>query len=167
MFKFFTSDLRRNLIKILCLSVGLAVGLLLVAKIYFEQSYDSFFPDLDRLYRLTESVVQNGEYREYKKTPGGSAPELQRNISQIEKATRFTVLTGDAVLKFEDGRKFDVPYVTLADTCLFDVLKTPVILGDPHEVLAVEDQVMISRSLADRIGGDVVGQRFSVVEWCD
>ncbi|MDE7350102.1 MAG: ABC transporter permease, partial [Muribaculaceae bacterium] len=93
MFKFFTSDLRRNLIKILCLTVGLAVGFLLVAKIYFQQSYDSFFPDIDRIYRLTESVVQNGEYREYQNTPGGSAPELQRNISQIEKATRFTVLT--------------------------------------------------------------------------
>ncbi|MDE7350798.1 MAG: ABC transporter permease, partial [Muribaculaceae bacterium] len=79
----------------------------------------------------------------------------------------FTVLTGDAVLKFEDGRKFDIPYVTLADTCLFDVLKTPVILGNPHDVLAVEDQVMIPRYLADKIGGDVIGQRFSVVEWGD
>ncbi|MDE5850224.1 MAG: ABC transporter permease [Muribaculaceae bacterium] len=167
MFKFFTSDLRRNLIKILCLTVGLAVGFLLVAKIYFEQSYDSFFPNIDRIYRLTESVVQNGEYREYQMTPGGSAPELQRNISQIEKATRFTVLTDEAVLKLEDGRKFDIPYVTLSDTCLFDVLKTPVILGDPHEVLAVEDQVMIPRSLADKIGGDVIGKRFSVVEWGD
>ncbi len=167
MFKFFTSDLRRNFIKILCLTLGLSVGFLLVAKIYFEQSYDSFFPNINRIYRLTESVVQNGEYREYQNTPGGSAPELQRNISQIEKATRFTVLTGDAVLKFEDGRKFDIPYVTLADTCLFDVLKTPIILGNPHEVLAVEDQVMIPRSLAEKIGGDVIGQRFSVLEWGD
>ncbi len=167
MFKFFTSDLRRNLIKILCLTVGLAVGFLLVAKIYFEQSYDSFFPNLDRLYRLTESVVQNGEFREYKHTPGGSAPELQRNISYIEKATRYTNLTDDAVIKFDDGRKFEVRSITLADTCLFDVLYTPVIEGDPHEVLAITDQVMIPRSLAEKIGGDVVGQRFSVVEWGD
>ncbi len=167
MFKFFTSDLRRNLIKILCLSVGLAVGFLLVAKIYFEQSYDSFFPNLDRIYRLTESVVQNGEFREYKHTPGGSAPELQRNISYIEKATRYTNLTDDAVIKFDDGRKFEVRSITLADTCLFDVLYTPVIEGDPHEVLAVANQVMIPRSLAEKIGGDVMGQQFSVVEWGD
>ena len=167
MFKFFTSDLRRNLIKILCLTVGLAVGFLLVAKIYFEQSYDSFFPNLDRIYRLTESVVQNGEYREYQHTPGGSASELQRNISQIDKATRFTNLTGEAVMKLDDGRKFDVPCVTLADSCLFDVLKTPVLEGNPHEVLAVEDRLMIPRSLAEKIGGDVIGQRMSIVEWGD
>ncbi len=96
MFKFFTSDLRRNLIKILCLSVGLAVGFLLVAKIYFEQSYDSFFPNIERIYRITESVVQNGEYMEYPQTPGGIAPEVQRNISQIEVATRVTTFTDDA-----------------------------------------------------------------------
>lgn len=165
MLKFITSDLRRNLIKILCLTIGLAVGFLLVAKIYFEQSYDSFFPDIDRLYRITESVVQNGEYIEHERIPGGSAPELQRNISQIEKATRFTILTDDAVVKLDDGRKFEVPYVTLADTCLFDVLNTPVLEGNPHEVLAVEDQVMIPRSLAEKIGGDVIGLRLSVVEW--
>lgn len=167
MFKFFTSDLRRNLIKILCLSVGLSVGFLLVAKIYFEQSYDSFFPNIERIYRITESVVQNGEFREYQNTPGGSAPELQRNISQIEKATRFTNLTGEAVIKLDDGRKFEVPAVTLADSCLFDVLKTPVLEGNPYEVMAVSDQVMIPRSLADKIGGDVIGQSFSIVEWGD
>ena len=168
MMKFFTSDLRRNIIKILCLSIGLAVGFLLVAKIYFEQSYDSFFPDIDRIYRITESTVQNGEYKEHQYTPGGSAPELQRHIPQIEKATRFTTLTnGDPVLKFEDGRKIGVADVTLADTCCFDVLKTPILEGDPHEVLAVEDLVMIPRSLAEKIGGDVIGQRFSVVDWGD
>lgn len=166
--KFFTSDLRRNIIKILCLSIGLAVGFLLVAKIYFEQSYDSFFPDIDRIYRITESTVQNGEYKERQYTPGGSAPELQRHIPQIEKATRFTTLSnGDPVLKLEDGRKIGVADVTLADTCCFDVLKTPILEGDPHEVLAVEDLVMIPRSLAEKIGGDVIGQRFSVVDWGD
>ena len=144
------------------------MGFLLVAKIYFEQSYDSFFPDIDRIYRITESTVQNGEYKEHQYTPGGSAPELQRHIPQIVKATRFTSLTnGDPVLKLEDGRKIGVADVTLADTCCFDVLKTPILEGDPHEVLAVEDLVMIPRSLAEKIGGDVIGQRFSVVDWGD
>lgn len=164
MMKFFTSDLRRNLIKIVCLSVGLAVGFLLVAKIYFEQSYDSFFPDIERLYQITESEVKNGEYQEYEFSPGGSAPELQRNIPEIEVATRFTQLTDNTQVKTDDGRKYDVSYVMLADTCLFDVLKTPVIQGNSHEALAVADQVMIPRSLAEKIGGDVVGKRLSCTE---
>lgn len=167
MFKFFTSDLRRNLIKILCLTVGLAVGFLLVAKIYFEQTYDSFFPNLDRLYKVTESVVENGEYKEYDFTPGGTGKELQRNIPQIEVATRITNLTGGTKVKLEDGRIFEVDNITLADTCFFDVLSTPIIEGNPHEIFAVEAQVMIPRSLAEKIGGDVIGLRMSDVGWGD
>ena len=50
MMKFFTSDLRRNLTKILCLTVGLAIGFLLVAKVWFEQTYDAFFPDAESMW---------------------------------------------------------------------------------------------------------------------
>lgn len=167
MLKFFTSDIRRNLIKILCLTVGMSIGFLLVAKIYFEQTFDSQFPDIDRTYRLTESVVENGEYKEYDVLPGGLAHELRRQIPGIEKATRFTPMTGNTTIKLEDGRLFDVPAVTLADTCLFDVLPTPIIAGNPHEVLAVTDLAMIPRSLAEKIGGDVVGLTFSNVGWSD
>ena len=60
---FVTSDLRRNITKVVCLTIGLAVGFLLVAKVYFEQTYDTFFPDHDRLYLLKESVEQSGEYK--------------------------------------------------------------------------------------------------------
>jgi len=35
---------QNNGIKILSLGVGLAVGLVLTAKIYFEQTYDTFYP---------------------------------------------------------------------------------------------------------------------------
>lgn len=60
MFKIFISDLRRNIVKILCLTIGLAIGFVLVAKIYFEKTYDSFFPDSDRIYIVTEMAEING-----------------------------------------------------------------------------------------------------------
>ena len=167
MFKFFTSDLRRNLIKILCLALGLAVGFLLVAKIYFEQSYDSFFPDVDRIYMIKYSAVHNGESQVYPNTPGGIAPEVKRNISQVEVATRITNLTDDLEVKLNDGRTYEMPYMYLADSCFFDVFQTEILEGDPHEALAVKDHVVIPQSLADKIGGNVVGQQLSVVELGD
>ena len=36
------------LIKVLSLGVGLAVGIVLIAKVFFELSYDSFYKDIDR-----------------------------------------------------------------------------------------------------------------------
>ena len=43
---------RHNVMKIVSLGIGLAVGLVLIAKVYFEQSYDDFYPDRDRVYQV-------------------------------------------------------------------------------------------------------------------
>lgn len=162
MFKFFTSDLRRNLTKILCLTAGMAIGFLLVAKIYFEQTYDAFFPDSDRLYYVTESVEIMGEYKEYPQTPGAIAPGLHRYAPIVEAATRYTGLTDNIRVKTDDDdRLFDAEAILIADSCFFDVLSTPIIAGDPHEALAVAHSCMISRSLAEKIGGDVIGKQLS------
>ncbi len=165
MLKFFTSDLRRNLTKILCLTVGLAVGFLLVAKIYFQETVDTFFPDIDRMYLFTQSAVNQGEYQEWSQMPGGTATELQRHFPQIEVATRSTYLSGSTSLRLPDGRMLDVDAIVLADTCHFDVLATPIIEGNPHDVLATANSIMIPRSLAEKIGGDVVGLEVTNIAW--
>ena len=164
MMRFFTYDLQRNLIKILCLTIGLAVGLILVAKIYFEVTADSFFPNADRLCIVTESVTQNGEYREYNQTPGGIAPGLKRYVPQVEAATRYTSFASDTGIKLEDGRIFDGQYISLADSNFFDVLETPILAGNPHETLDVLDYCMIPRSLAEKIGDNVIGMSLGSTE---
>ena len=42
-----------KLIKILSLGIGLAIGIVLIAKVCFELSYDSFYKDVDRIYMIT------------------------------------------------------------------------------------------------------------------
>lgn len=157
MMRFFTSDLRRNLTKIICLSIGLALGLLMVAKVYFEHTYDSFLPDSHRLYLVAESVEQSGEYHEYTQTPGGIAPGVKRYSPSVEGATHSTILTGDGQLATADGRSFDIDGVCMADSCWFDVIATPVLAGNPHDILAAQDMIMIPRSLAEKIGDDCIG----------
>lgn len=162
MLRFFTSDLRRNITKIICLTIGLAIGFLLVAKIYFEDTYDTFFPDADRIYYVAESVTQNEEYKEYYQTPGATAPGLKRYAPQVEAATRHTHLKYNTSVRTNDGRTFDVLGIIMADSCHFDIFATPILAGNPHEVLAVKNSVMIPRSLAEKIGGSPVG-----MELCD
>lgn len=155
--KFFTSDLRRNLTKIFCLTIGLAIGLLLVAKAFVEQSFDHAIPEYGNVYLAKESVTRNGEFSEYLSTPGAIAPGLKRYVPQVEKATRVSTLFGSLAVRTPDGRLVDVDGVTLADSCLFDVLRWPVISGNPKEALTVEDYCMIPRSLAEKLGDDVMG----------
>ncbi len=157
MLKFFTSDLRRNLTKIFCLTIGLAIGLLLVAKAFVEQSFDHAIPEYENVYLATESVTRNGEFSEYLSTPGAIAPGLKRYVPQVEKATRVSPLFGSLSVRTPDGKLVDADGVTLADSCLFDVLRWPVIAGSPKEALTVEDYCMIPHSLAEKLGDDVMG----------
>lgn len=159
MMRFFTSDLRRNIIKIVCLTLGLAIGFLLVAKVYFEETYDTFFPDSDRIYRLSESVEMNGEYREYPHTAGAIAPAVKRYAPPVEAATRYCYLFYDhPTIQAEDGSTYKQNQVILADSCFFDVLPTEIIAGNPKEALGVQSSVMIPESLANKMGGDVLGK---------
>lgn len=162
MFKLFTSDLRRNITKLLCLSIGMAIGLLLIAKIYFDQSYDTFLKDSDRIYQIRESIVQNGEYKEYGSIPGGVAPGMKRYVPQVEDATRITELISNCVADI-DNQGYDIAGVTLADSCFFNVIERKTVMGrNSSEVLAIEDQCMIPMSLAEKIGGDVIGKKLVV-----
>lgn len=158
MLKFFTSDLRRNLTKIFCLTIGLAIGLLLVAKAFVEKSFEHAIPEYENVYIVTESVVAGGEFREFNQTAGAIAPGLKRYVPQVESAMRITEMwEGSLTVRTPDGRDIEAQGITMADSCMFDVLRWNVISGDPHAALAVKDRCMIPRSLAEKIGGDVIG----------
>ncbi|MDE6642998.1 MAG: ABC transporter permease [Muribaculaceae bacterium] len=162
MFKFFTSDLRRNIIKILCLSIGLSIGLLLVARVYFDKSYDTFFKDSDRIYRLYETAERDGEFERFPTTPGGYAPLFQKDFPQVEISTRFLHRSDKITLCFEDGRKISTGDLCWTDENIFELFNISILVGDPQTVLLTEGQCFIPRSLATKIGGDVIGTPFTM-----
>lgn len=154
---------RHNIMKITSLGIGLAVGLVLIAKVWFEQSYDSFYPDNDRVYQLWETYQQgNGEPRAYPQTSGGIAPTMLSQIPEIELATRFTYCGG--TIRMTDTQDKYEGQMIFADSCLFDVLPRPILRGDAKEVLSRPMYAMVSDRIAKNIGGDVVGRSF---EWTD
>ena len=48
---------QHNIMKITSLAIGLALGLVLIAKVAFEQSYDGFWRDSDRIYMVMVSCL--------------------------------------------------------------------------------------------------------------
>ena len=67
------------MVKIVCLSVGLAIGLVMLAEVIFERSYDNFLPGLKETYRVEERYKQKDtDWREHAQTPGAIGPGLQR-----------------------------------------------------------------------------------------
>lgn len=148
--------------KIISLGIGLAVGLVLIAKVYFEQSYDSFYPEGERIYRIYEKYTIEGELGEHWRIPGGVAPLLKETTPEVESATRFTYLREDAPFTMSDNKHRLRGTFILADSCLFDVLPRPMLQGNAKEVLSRPMYVLVSDEIAERIGGDVIGKRFEI-----
>ena len=149
---------QHNWTKIVCLAIGLAAGVVLIGKVGFEQSYDDFFPESNRIYVVCEDFIKDGEFHHFPQTSGGIVPGMQRYCPQIEAATRYTNVAYDMPIVTEDDHWVRTNY-DLVDSCFFDVFPFRVLQGNPKKVLSQTDYCMISRSLAEKLGGNVVGKK--------
>ena len=78
------------LIKVLSLGVGLAVGIVLIAKVFFELSYDSFYKDIDRVYTINTWYSHQGEEKDYGQVSGAVAVGFMDEVPGVEAGTRTT-----------------------------------------------------------------------------
>ncbi|MDR2533463.1 MAG: FtsX-like permease family protein [Tannerellaceae bacterium] len=143
---------RNNVIKIASLSVGLAAGLTLIAKVYYEQTYDDFFPHAKRIYSIGEMGMIGGQLFEHPLVSGGVAPGFAAEIADVEAATRFTFLANEETFYDKNRKKYKGDF-TLADSALFSMFPVRIISGNPQEVLARPLYAMVSRKIADMLGG--------------
>ncbi len=140
------------LIKVLSLGIGLAVGIVLIAKVFFELSYDSFYKDIDRVYTIRTWYSQQGNEDDYGQVSGAVAVGFMEEVPGVEAGTRTTyVFNGDTYLD-EDGNKIKATLVC-ADTCFFEVFDRPILVGNPVKILGKWGGVMVSRSFAEKLGG--------------
>ncbi len=140
------------LIKVLSLGIGLAVGIVLIAKVFFELSYDSFYKDIDRVYTINTWYSHQGDEHDYGQVSGAVSVGFMEEVPGVEAGTRTTyVFNGDTYLD-ADGNKLKGTLVC-ADTCFFKVFDRPILAGDPVKVLSKWGSVMVSRSFAEKMGG--------------
>ena len=141
-----------TLIKVLSLGIGLAVGIVLIAKVFFELSYDSFYKDIDRVYTIRTWYSQQGDEHDYGQVSGAVSVGFMEEVPGVEAGTRTTyVFNGDTYLD-ENGNKLKATLVC-ADTCFFKVFDRPILAGDPEQALSKWGCVMVSRSFAEKMGG--------------
>lgn len=165
----------KNVLKILSLGIGLSAGLILISKVCFEQTFDDFYHDADRLYHVNMEGEINSEFRVFSSTPGGIMPGMQDYFPQIEKSTRFTTLLGEVTLILEENdRRIDAGNTIIADSAMFSVLDRKCLAGNLSESLGIEGQAVICSSLAKKIAfslnsskvknpdlNALIGQKFS------
>lgn len=144
------NSLRRHrlqtLINLLGLTVGLSCCLLLSLFVIDEYSYDRFFADADRIYRVSRDtfVGTSFESREATNAPQVAAL-LESNFSEVEVAARANNVP---VLIRHDDSAFYEESVLFADADFFDVFSLQWLEGDPDSALASPSTVVLTESLA-------------------
>lgn len=146
MFKF------NNILKILSLGIGLAIGCILIAKVCFESSYDNFYKGLDRIYLIKAVYSLRDETDENSQVSGGVAPGFKKYVPGVESATRTTFLF-ESDKFYTEEKALVTGTLVLADTAFFDVFDRKILAGNPKEVLAQKFNIMVSRSFAEKMGG--------------
>lgn len=154
---------QHNIQKVICLALGLAVSAVLITELNFEQTYDQWFPAWKRTYILKEQVTRTGEngHADYWQTPGAIAPGMKRYAPIVEAATRTTDIASKAQCRLDAEHSVQADVIA-ADTSFFDIFPRPILSGKPHEVLAKPLCCMVSRSVAETLGGDVMGKKFTM-----
>ncbi len=144
--------LKETATKALSLGIGMAIGLVLVAKVCYEMSHDTCYTDYKQIYSIRTIYTQNGEEMEYGQISGAIAPGFKDHIPGVDIATRYTFIFNSD--RFTDEGKNTIKgSLILADTCFFDVFDTEILAGNPKEALSLPGCAMVSESFAKKLGG--------------
>ncbi|WP_436515754.1 ABC transporter permease [Ekhidna sp. To15] len=123
------------------LAVAIASALLISMYIFHEKSYDNFYPEVDRMYRVANG--DNGRW-----TPTLLAQTIQAEIPQVQAATKVNGLAesflevGDQGILQDGGLWVDQNFLGVFDIKLLQ--------GSSSYALTEPDHVILTETLADK-----------------
>ena len=151
-----------SLINLLGLSIGIASVLLIGLYVHKELSFDRFFQDSERIYRIPLHRIYPDRTRDFASSPVTLAPVLKENYPEVEAATRLHRMFFVDELTIRVGElSFIEPRVRFADEDFFKVFSHNFIHGDPNTALNAPDKVVLTASTAHKYFGktDVLNEQ--------
>lgn len=140
-------------INIIGLSIGLAASILIFWYVSFEMSYDSYFSNSDRIYRVSFNRIYPQTEVKWAPIAPAVAEALKTNFESIESYTRFTKNFRPMKFRHQD-REFREKRIIYADSTFFSVFNFDVVEGSLDKVLDRPDQLVLTETAARRYFGD-------------
>ncbi|MGK7394524.1 MAG: ABC transporter permease [Candidatus Cyclobacteriaceae bacterium M3_2C_046] len=141
------------LINLVGLGTGLACSLLIYLWVDDELQINRFHQNDARLFQVMEHQPYTDYIMTTTSTPGILAPELEKEIPEIELATTLTWINTYTLTSGQDHNvKADGYHVS---PNFFQTFSYPVIMGDPLKALEDKHAMAISESLAVKLFGGV------------
>jgi putative ABC transport system permease protein len=122
----------------------------------YEISYDRFFNDSDRIYRVALERKYPDRTRMFGSSPVTLAPTFLENYPEVELATRLHKLffRSDLILTREDNESFTENKFLFADSLFFQVFSFDFLEGDPETALDGHNNIVLTESTARKYFGD-------------
>ncbi len=160
MFKNYLKIAFRNIIKqklystitVIGLAVGITCCLLIMLYVKQELSYDTFYPNADKIYRVGHKDIHPTRTSISAATPTPLAPALKDAYPEIEHITRV-YFESQVLFEYKEQQIYE-DRVIYADTDFFDVFPFPLVKGDPSHLLDTPQSMVITASMADKYFGD-------------
>ncbi|MGZ5133904.1 MAG: ABC transporter permease [Flavitalea sp.] len=143
-------------IKIGGFALGIAACLLIALFIRNELSYDSSYPNADRIYRIVGEFNDNGVIDKGTSTPAPMAQVLKTDFPEIEKVGRLMPNSlfpgaGSNYLRAIDQQQNNYENgFTYADQAILDILNIPMVYGNREHALDEPNTIVISKKKADK-----------------
>ena len=151
-------------INIFGLSFGMACCFLISLYVYDEVSFDKFFEEGDRTYRIALERQYPDHTRYFSSSSVMVAPTLLANYPDVEKATRLHRLffAPQVVVTVED-QSYQESRFLWADSNFFEVFSFRFLEGDPTTALDALNKVVLTDKTARRYFGNAPALNKTIV----
>ncbi|MFD2200854.1 ABC transporter permease [Shivajiella indica] len=145
-------------INILGLAVGIASCILIVLFIQHEFSYDKFFKDYQRIYRMSLERIYPNHSTYYAIVPHSFGKVAKASFEEIED---FTVSSRfpNVELTYENERgeeiRFDEEMILAGDSLFFRVFDFKILNGKTENLLSLANEMVVTQEFAQRFFGDI------------
>jgi putative ABC transport system permease protein len=154
-----------SFINIIGLATGLCCFLLIGIYVLDELSYDRFYKNSGRIYRINSDIRFGNNELHIPQTSDMMGATLKKDYPEVEEYTRLFTNNGNKLIR--KGNDFlNEVNVAHADSSFFNVFSVPLIAGDPKTALNEPNTVVVSESAAKKYFGttDVIGKPIETVD---
>jgi putative ABC transport system permease protein len=140
-------------INVLGLALGLAACLLILLFVRYELSYDKNVPGASQAYQFQSSFTDpdTGEVDKLQMAPYVAKDLLRKDFPQVENAVH-ALSSGPVVLK--GGQAYATEDFRFVDGNLLDILKFPLLKGDPKTALDQAGTIVLTETEARKYFGE-------------
>lgn len=148
-------------LNILGLAIGMAVFLQLAQYVHFEESYETFLPDADNIYRVSlESKLNNEPVFFSAENYPGVGPACKNELPEVVGYARLYNMgyKNNIIITNEDAKPAPIAFkhrrFMYADSSLLPMMGYPMVAGDPVTALAEPFTAVVSETYAKMYFGD-------------